>query len=243
MTKFMLMAAAAFALPASVGQAAVLYDNGPVVEASGLSIINPGGTLFGAGAQISASNAVADDFTVTGAWNVTSLDFFSYQTSESGFTFTNVIWSIVSGDVNAGAVVASGTTALTNGGLMGYRVTAATLGDQTRDIYRLSADVADFNLDAGHYFLRWSLGGIGASGPWAPPVASAYGAGNAAQSIANGAFSGLIDAGSGQNVELPFAINGTMAAIPEPGSWAMMIGGLALVGASMRRRTVKLSFV
>ncbi|HWJ70895.1 MAG TPA: PEPxxWA-CTERM sorting domain-containing protein [Sphingobium sp.] len=31
-------------------------------------------------------------------------------------------------------------------------------------------------------------------------------------------------------------------AVPEPATWAMMIGGLALVGASMRRRKVEISF-
>jgi len=32
------------------------------------------------------------------------------------------------------------------------------------------------------------------------------------------------------------------APVPEPATWAMMIGGLALVGSSMRRRKVKVSF-
>jgi hypothetical protein len=31
-------------------------------------------------------------------------------------------------------------------------------------------------------------------------------------------------------------------AIPEPATWAMMIGGLGLVGASLRRRAAKVSF-
>ncbi|HWJ70530.1 MAG TPA: PEPxxWA-CTERM sorting domain-containing protein [Sphingobium sp.] len=34
----------------------------------------------------------------------------------------------------------------------------------------------------------------------------------------------------------------TAAAVPEPATWAMMIGGLALVGFSMRRRKVAVSF-
>jgi hypothetical protein len=34
----------------------------------------------------------------------------------------------------------------------------------------------------------------------------------------------------------------TAAAVPEPASWAMMIGGLGLVGATLRRRRSKISF-
>jgi hypothetical protein len=30
--------------------------------------------------------------------------------------------------------------------------------------------------------------------------------------------------------------------LPEPASWAMMIGGFALVGSSMRRRKMSLAF-
>jgi hypothetical protein len=34
----------------------------------------------------------------------------------------------------------------------------------------------------------------------------------------------------------------TLTAVPEPASWAMMIGGLAVVGSAMRRRNTKVSF-
>ncbi|MBO9575961.1 MAG: PEP-CTERM sorting domain-containing protein [Sphingobium sp.] len=34
----------------------------------------------------------------------------------------------------------------------------------------------------------------------------------------------------------------TAGAVPEPASWAMMIGGLAVVGGAMRRRATKVSF-
>lgn len=37
-------------------------------------------------------------------------------------------------------------------------------------------------------------------------------------------------------------INPVAAAVPEPATWGMMIGGLALVGAQMRRRSTKVSF-
>jgi len=39
-----------------------------------------------------------------------------------------------------------------------------------------------------------------------------------------------------------FTLAGTVSSVPEPGSWALMIGGLGIVGASMRRRATKVSF-
>lgn len=38
------------------------------------------------------------------------------------------------------------------------------------------------------------------------------------------------------------AFNGSVAAVPEPATWALMIGGFGLTGAAMRRRSAKLAF-
>lgn len=227
------------ALLAALGsaQAAELYSNGPAVQGTPpLSVIRVGGTLLGAGAQGAVPNLVADDFTVAGAgWTVEGLSFFSYQTgAASVFTFSNVVWSVVSGDVSTGAVVASGTTAATNGGLQGYRVSSTTLADTNRAIFRVNLDVPDFNLAAGNYWLRWGLTGSLASGPWQPPTADGV-FGNAQQSLSNAAFAGVVDAGDGLGVEFPFVIQGSV--VPEPGTWALMLaGGLAVAGLARRRR-------
>lgn len=45
---------------------------------------------------------------------------------------------------------------------------------------------------------------------------------------------GAVNGGPGPSV--------SVAAVPEPATWALMIGGFALVGASMRRRNVAVSF-
>lgn len=219
-------------------QAVDLYSNGAAVSGTPpISVIRTGGTLFGAGAQVSANNFVADDFAVTGpGWNVESLSFFSYQSfAGSAYTFSSVNWSVISGDVNTGTVVASGTgTAAANGGLQGYRVTSTTLTNTDRAVFRLNVDVADFNLAAGNYWVRWSMNGSLASGPWAPPTADGA-FGNGQQSLAGGAYAGVVDAGDGLGVEFPFIIAGTV--VPEPGTWALMIaGGLAVVGAARRRK-------
>jgi len=229
----------ALGLAAAFGQAQAvdLFSNGAAVAGTPpISVIRTGGTLFGAGAQGNLSNFVADDFAVTGpGWNVASLSFFSYQSfAASAFTFTGVNWSIVSGDVTSGTVVASGTTAAVNGGLAGYRVTATTLTNTDRAIFRINLDVPDFTLGAGNYWMRWGLTGTATSGPWQPPTANGA-FGNGSQSISNGAFASVVDAGDGLGVEFPFIIAGSV--VPEPGTWALMIaGGLAVVGAARRRQ-------
>lgn len=218
-------------------QAAELYSNGPAVQGTPpLSIIRLGGSLLGAGAQSAVPNLVADDFSVAGpGWNVEGLSFFSYQSfAASVFTFTGVTWSVVADNVDTGAVVASGTTAAVNGGLAGYRVSSTTLTNTDRAIFRIDLDVADFNLAAGNYFMRWGLAGTSASGPWQPPTADGA-IGNAAQSLAGAAFAQVLDAGDGQGVEFPFLVHGSV--VPEPGTWALMLaGGLAVAGLARRRR-------
>jgi hypothetical protein len=223
-------------------QASVLFQNGPVVVGAapnGLSIIRAGGSLFCLGSQTFSGNSVADDFGVGAAlgWTVETIDFYAYQTGEVAFPFTSVVWSIVSGDVNTGAVVASGTTAVTNGGLQGYRVTSTTLTNQQRPIWDVSADIPDVVLNAGNYFLRWSLAGSGVSGPWQPPTSDGA-AGNAFQSVASAPFAAAVDAGDGLGLTLPFTLNGrinTPNGIPEPGTLALLLA--AGLGIARRRRT------
>ena len=219
-------------------QAVVLFSNGPVVDGSGLSILNsPTDTTLGVGSN--ANSTLADNFTVVGpAWSVQSLDFFGYQTNAVGFTFTSVTWSLRSGtDVNTAAVLASGTTPVTSGGLAGYRVTSTTLTSTTRAIWGMNADIPDIVLPAGNYFVTWALAGTAVSGPFVPPVVGSVGTGNALQSLSAGAFATLQMGASLVPFDVPFVVQGSV--VPEPSTIALMlVGGMAVVGAARRRRQV-----
>lgn len=240
--------AAAAAVPA---HADTLFDNGAAANVTrpgipGLSVVREGGVILG---QDATSNpgmvnwSVADNFTVGGAgWIVQDLSFFAYAGgSAKNFLFTDVVWNVISGDVNTGTLVASGTTMATNGGLVGYRVEPNDLINTDRAIFQINANVPDFNLAAGSYWLTWSFRGLRSPDPrgwrYQPPVASGA-AGNAQVSIQFGLpYVWSMDPGDQLGMEFPFVINGTVVPVPEPSTYALMLaGGLAVVGLGRCRR-------
>jgi hypothetical protein len=224
---------------ASASQAASVYNNGPVVPTpGGFSVLTAPRTTFGYGAATANNVAVADDFVVpAGAtWNISSIDFYGYQTSAVGFTFQQATWSVLAGDANTGTVIASGVNSVTDGGLVGYRTQTSAPTATNRAIYTVQTDMPDFSLAAGTYWLRWSLTGTGASGPWQPPT-SDDAIGNARQltNTSAGLYNPLIEAGSGLVPTLPFALNGSVAVVPEPEPWALVLAGAAVLVLARRR--------
>lgn len=221
---------AAFVFVALAGSAAhaQLWDNGAIVNGSGLSIVDVGGTLLGAGHQANLGNTVAEDFSAADTWNVTGLSFFAYQSfAANTYTFTGASWQITN---THGDPISLTSSAVSNGGLVGYRVTATTLTNQDRAIFRVDITGLDLELAAGSYVIRWGLTGSLSSGPWAPYIPGSMGSGNARQSLTSGAYNPLVDGGTGLGVELPFIINGTV--VPAPTSLAL----LGVAGLVARRR-------
>jgi hypothetical protein len=250
-TRPALLLAASCLLTAGLHAASnILWDNGPLLtHAAGMSngadrsSISVGGTIFGAGAQTSSNNRVADDFTVSGAiWTMESARFFTYQTgSTTTSTLTGItlrVWddvpgvgSVVWGDDTTNVLSATGFTGM-------YRTSESDNAGTTRPIMFVDVDLSGLALSAGTYWLDFSFTGSLASGPWAPPVSSTteFVLGNALQSLAGGGFNPLMDGSS--NVALPFVLSGT-AAVPEPASSAAVLGaGVVLFAALRRRRSV-----
>ena len=204
---------------------AVLFDNGPLVthpgggaggaDASALQTAL-GLDTYGFGAQQSAGNRVADDFTVTGGgWLIQTMTFFTYQsfsTTTSTITGLNFqIWNGVPGAAGSAVVFGDTTTnrlASTTWANI-YRVLDTGLTNADRPVMTAVGTVNTF-LPPGTYWVDYQLNGTLSSGPWAPPI-SILGqttTGNARQFTSTG-WANLIDTGTaGTPQGLPFIVEG-----------------------------------
>lgn len=154
-----------------------------------------------------------DEFTLTSAANITSLELATYTggdgyVSSTPFTFevydsthTSIIYS--SGLLAPSLVATNGTDSI---------VTAALSG---------------LNLSAGTYWAGFLGDGL---------IVSAFYGGNGSL-IFTTPDTGTVTAENGDPQDLGFQLNGTfVAAVPETSTWAMMVLGFAAVGFMAYRR-------
>jgi hypothetical protein len=207
--------AVAMALALGHSQAATVFNNGVPDLVSGTGM---------------TENIVADNFTVGATFSITNIHFWSAQSSAGAYTGT-VSWAIYSDVAGAPGTTLpgpSGGFASITGTLAGGSIGG---GDA---LYFYDIPVAGYTLNAGSYWLALLNGNT----PNPTPVGSMVWA-NSASGTGNGVyFDGLSWVGTGN--EQAFRIDGDPVnpnpGLPEPGSIALVLAGLALCGGLRRAR-------
>lgn len=200
---------------------AILFNNGPLVNSPGTgaggadeSILQTGLGMGTYGSNISNASgySIADDFEVTGNWNIESAEFFAYQTgSSTTSTFTAAYCRVYNGAPNAGGTVIWGdltTNRMTSTSWTNiYRNDDGPGGSTNRPVMKIVAATPGLTLSPGTYWIEWTLEGTVASGPWAPAVTipNQTTTGNAIQWTGS-AWQAVTDVGP---QGMPFILNGT----------------------------------
>jgi len=160
----------------------LLYSNGPMITSFGTgfggadeSMLQSPVSSYGSVFNHAAFFRIADDFTIPSvAWNVSSIDFFGYQTgSTTTSTITAAYCRILSGiPGQPGTTVVWGDT-ITNrlsGSVFSniYRVTVS--GNNQRPIMKIEMNTPGLILPPGTYWVEFAALGTLPSGPWCPYV-------------------------------------------------------------------------
>lgn len=209
----------------------IIYSNGPVFNVPGggfggadlslLENISVGNTTLGAAHAAASGFRIADDWVVAESVEVTSIDFYAYQTGSTTATSfiggTIVIWdgepgvgTVIFGDPDASALISSEWSGV-------YRASETTPQDGARPIMKNTLETPGLTLTPGTYWIDWNADGTLASGPWAPPIATELGtgpSGNAQQFDPNTSlWNPVLDGGTGNALGFPFDVTGTVLSL------------------------------
>jgi hypothetical protein len=225
-----------------------LYDNGPIVTATGvgyngfdvsqLQAISLGMGNYGWTANMAVPYWLGDDFTVpSGGWNITGFSSLAYQTgSTSVSTITDMFIMIYDYAPWAGGNVIFGdgtTNRLTTTGFSGiYRILDNNYTANNRPIMENYAAFS-LHLDPGTYWVIWTyIGSASYGGPFVPPITilGQNTTGNGIQSDLAGGWISVYDGGSATPQGLPFKFYGNEIPNVPLSNWALVIG-IGLIAA------------
>lgn len=198
----------------------MLYNQADMVTHPGQGLNGADASSTYGGQTLLGSNCsyptfyMADDFTLTSAAHISTMDFYAYVTGSTSDSsvFTDAYVSIYSSQpIDSTDVPIWGSNAnnvLVNSYWSGiYRVTSSTLTDAQRPIYRLVTSI-DTTLPAGTYWVTISIK-ANSSTPWIVPRAdlTQVSTGNGMQ-YNNGVWTAWQDGASLEQLGLPFTVYG-----------------------------------
>ncbi len=189
-------------------------DPGAMANGADASWIKNGQSTWGPNVNNGGGYMLADQFTLSSATSISEIEVYGYQTgSSTTSTFTGLYAQIYSGSPMSGGTAVWGSmtdnimtaTAFTNC----YRGSDGETTATTRPIMSITAGNLDIQLEAGTYYLVYSLTGSGSSGPWgAPHCEPGIGnTGNGLQYTTTG-WQTLVDSGAGTPYGCAMKISG-----------------------------------
>lgn len=252
-----------WATPVALGQ--VIYDNASSLAGAGTyGLVTTAGGGFG-GADLSALTApdanfgftantatvfrIADNFTVPAGftWTITGANFFGYTTGATATTLIGATVQVFNGDPSSGGSVIAGNTSTnvqTGVAFAGptpiWRASSTTPLANNRQIQISTTTLgAALVLSPGTYWIDYAL--TSSTGlVFTPPMSLTAGGAVTGDALQfNGTAYVPIVEGTAAFKGIPFQLLGTITAVPEPTTWALM--GVGVIGAAgwMRRRMKK----
>lgn len=197
----------------------LIYDNGPIYNVESpkhLSLVQDetlNFSAYGFNTSREGGYRLLDEFFLEKETIIDYLLLYAYQQNETEPSITAAyvqIWKgnpyyegeLIWGDMTTNVLTSVEITD-------GLRTTESMPNDESRLIQEIIVNTPDLIVDAGEYWIDYSLEGIGESGPWSPPITitGVTHTGNAMQY--NGwAYTAVIDIGVNEFQGIPFKVFG-----------------------------------
>jgi hypothetical protein len=210
-------------------------DPGAMANGADASWIKGSQSTWGPNVNNGGGYKLADSFTLSAATTISEIEVYGYQTgSSTTSTFTGLYAQIFNGNPMSGGTAVWGSettnimtaTAFTNC----YRGSDGETTATTRPIMSITAGNLNIQLEAGTYWLVYSLEGTGSSGPWGAPHCepSIGNTGNGVQYTTTG-WQTLTDSGAGTPYGCAMKIMGAGGAPVPPTPTGDLIGAMIFV--------------
>lgn len=208
-----------FIITINVHSQNLIYDNGPVynIESPQLISLLQDETLnfntYGFNSSREGGYRLLDEFILEKGAIIDYILLYAYQQNETEPSINAAYVQIWKGNPYYDGQLIWGdmiTNVLTSVEITdGLRTTESMPNDESRLIQEIIVNTPDLIVDAGEYWIDYSLEGIGESGPWSPPITitGVTHTGNAMQH--NGwAYTAVIDIGVNEFQGIPFKVFG-----------------------------------